>query len=111
MPLPRSDIVVQFLRGSGPGGSNRNKVVTGVRVRHVPTGLVAMATERRSQARNLAIALDRLEERVGEHARPKVPRVATAPTAGARRRRIEAKRRRGARKAARRPAGPLDAGE
>ncbi len=105
MPLPRSDVRIEFLRSSGPGGQHKNKAVTGVRVRHLPTGLVASATERRSRVRNLAIALDRLEARVAERTRPEVPRVPTGPTAGSRRRRVEEKRRRGTRKAGRRRPG------
>ncbi|MEM1212315.1 MAG: peptide chain release factor-like protein [Planctomycetota bacterium] len=52
--------VVERTRGSGPGGQRRNKVATGVRVRHEPTGLVSEAGERREPEANRRTAVFRL---------------------------------------------------
>ncbi len=56
--LAESDM--KFLRRSGPGGQNRNKVETAVVLHHRPTGTTAEANERRSQAENRREALRRL---------------------------------------------------
>jgi hypothetical protein len=47
-------------RRSGPGGQHRNKTSSGAFLTHQPTGIVAEATERRSQPQNRAVALQRL---------------------------------------------------
>lgn len=56
--LAECDIL--FQRRSGPGGQHRNKVETAVRLRHRPTGVEAQACERRQQAENRAVAVERL---------------------------------------------------
>ncbi|XVF82829.1 hypothetical protein PTKIN_Ptkin16aG0081800 [Pterospermum kingtungense] len=47
-------------KASGPGGQHRNKRESAVRVKHLPTGIIAQAVEDRSQHKNRASALARL---------------------------------------------------
>ncbi|PZC48343.1 MAG: Protein chain release factor B [Chloroflexi bacterium] len=51
---------LETLRVSGPGGQNRNRRDTAVRLTHEPTGLIGQASEQRSQLRNREAALRRL---------------------------------------------------
>lgn len=84
---------VDYFIASGPGGQHRNTTASGVRLTHGATELSVTATERRSQIQNKGVALDRLRE--GLRALTFVPKVrrATRPTAGAKRRRLEGKKR------------------
>jgi protein subunit release factor B len=87
------DSDIAFFRATGPGGQNRNKVETGVRLTHRPSGIVVTATERRSQAQNREAAFERLAARLEELQREEVPRVPTRPSVASKERRLEAKRR------------------
>jgi ribosome-associated protein len=81
-----------FFIASGPGGQHRNKTETGVRLSHRPTGLVVTATERRSQLQNRGAALERLRGVLEKKAHVDAPRIATRPSRGSKRRRLEGKR-------------------
>lgn len=54
------DCVVQRTRASGPGGQHRNKTETAIQITHQPTGLTALAYERRSQEDNRKVAVFRM---------------------------------------------------
>lgn len=70
----KGEIKFERLHASGPGGQNVNKVETGVRLTHIPTGIVVTCIESRSQYQNKRIAMERLEKKLqelGENAKAK----------------------------------------
>ncbi len=90
------DSDMEFFIATGPGGQNRNKVETGVRLVHRPTGTMVTATERRSQHANREAAFERLAERLEELQREEKPRVPSRINRTDRERRLAEKRRAGA---------------
>lgn len=96
---------VSFVRGSGPGGQHRNKVETGVRLVHPPSGIVIVATDDRSQTRNRENAFERLVEKLrGLNQRP-VARKKKRVSKRQKKKRVAQKRRRGETKRLRRDQG------
>jgi ribosome-associated protein len=125
--VPLRELIVRASRSSGPGGQHANvtesrieasfdvaasEVLSDEQKRRVIARLgprvVAVAQDGRSQARNRELALERLQRRLSGALAVSRPRRATRPTEGARRRRLDAKRRQGERKRARRPPGRDD---
>ncbi len=66
------DCTVTAGRSSGPGGQNRNKVETAIRITHKPTGVIAGATERRHKEQNKQQAIFRLRVKLAIQVRQPV---------------------------------------
>ena len=119
LTIDDDDLDISFVRASGPGGQNVNKLATAAQLRFdtrritlaedVATRLDRLAGQRmtkdgvivihaqrfRTQERNRADAIDRLVELLKEASIRPTPRRATKPTLGSKHRRLEGKKRRG----------------
>ncbi|UIR54911.1 peptide chain release factor H [Sphingobacterium sp. SRCM116780] len=66
LTISEDDISYQVMRSSGAGGQHVNKVSSAVRAIHIPTGIMAIAMDSRSQLQNKKIATERLIQKITE---------------------------------------------
>jgi len=85
---------VETFRSSGPGGQHVNKTESAVRFRHLPSGIVVISQQERSQHRNKAICLQKLRKKIEQLNHRPAKRVPTRIPRSAKNRTLEEKARR-----------------
>ena len=95
------EVVLEAFRSTGAGGQHVNKTESALRLTHLPSGVVIVARDTRSQHRNREVAFERLVERLRRLNHVPVKRVPTKPTFASRKRRLETKKVLGKKKQAR----------
>jgi protein subunit release factor A len=62
--INKEDLKIEVVRGTGPGGQNKNKRETACRITHIPTGIQAYSQDQRTKESNMKSAMKELERRI-----------------------------------------------